>query len=104
MLRYRMTTRRWVVAVAAVGGALSVARMGHTAFARWQIAESHELIRRFPCIEHGTAWLAMTAEERRKRDAYCQRLSAFHGMLERRYRRAAFRPWLPVPPDPPEPE
>ena len=34
----------------------------------------------------------------------CSRLADYQGRLRQRYQRAATRPWLPVPPDPPPPD
>jgi hypothetical protein len=36
--------------------------------------------------------------------AKCSRAATYYGDLRRKYERVAARPWLPVAPDPPEPE
>ena len=101
----RMTTRRWMIAVAVVG---LLCLLGHRRRAFESRATYHES-RQIHIIE-GSGWLPgeqpegcvyfdghgrrMTREE--------VRLSDWHKSLADKYRRAALYPWLPVEPDPPE--
>jgi hypothetical protein len=86
----RMTTRRWMVAVAGVallvGAFVTLQRAAY--FMRLAAAHEH-----FAHHLRSTAGPAgdQTAAEHNER-------------LARRYQRAAARPWLPVEPDPPPPE
>lgn len=45
----------------------------------------------------------LSTPERAMVDAH-ERLGAYHSKLRAKYERAARYPWLPVPPDPPEPK
>src|SRR4051812_10245255 len=96
----RMTTRQWMVVVAALGLLLCLGRMSWIGFVRWKRAEGYERM-----VGWGPLWpgenptpedLALTQDRER-------RLSDFYRDKARRYRHAAFRPWLPVASDPPEP-
>jgi hypothetical protein len=68
----RMTARRWTIAVAAVAGLMSIARVGQRCWFCWKMAEAHAAMR-----------LATPAEA--------------HSRLEAMYRRAAWRPWESIP-------
>ena len=56
---------------------------------------------------YGEAWDSYTmrvAEDIRRRAGdrpYCAERASYYSRLKRKYERAAARPWLPVPPDPP---
>jgi hypothetical protein len=86
-----MTTRRWMVAVAVVGIALGMIER-HERF-RW-IAVHHrgEVPQHLPRIKPSGM------EDKR------WRLFEWHESMARKYEHAARYPWLPVEPDPPEPE
>jgi hypothetical protein len=88
----RMTTRRWMMTVAIVAAGLGL-------YARSEYLEAI-------AIQHRsrTTWVSgaegFSPEQMRR----VQASVAWHGMLADKYHRAARRPWLPVPPDPPEPK
>ncbi len=86
----RMTTRRWMVAVVVVGGALGMFER-HERF-RW-IAVRHraEVPKHLPRIK------PVGMEDK------VWRLLEWHESMARRYERAARYPWLPVEPEPPDP-
>jgi hypothetical protein len=110
----RMTMRRWMIAVAAIGlmiGGGVVLKQRRDYFL--SLAQSHQkevasstargnaLKSRFG----GTA--GMTVEEiTRLHDDYERMMDRadHHASLARKYEEAARYPWLPVEPDPPEPE
>ena len=110
----RMTMRRWMMAVAAIGlmiGGGVVLKQRRDYFL--SLAQSHQkevasstargnaLKSRFG----GTA--GMTVEEiTRLHDDYERMMDRadHHASLARKYEEAARYPWLPVEPDPPEPE
>ena len=109
----RMTTRRWMVAVAIVailiGVGLEVGRRSRR-FAR--LAAYHSNV----ALEHFGTLMAFGGEPPPIRDVppaglgptrYLHRAKAllnYHSVLTEKYQRAARYPWLPVAPDPPEPE
>jgi hypothetical protein len=107
----RMTTRRWMVAVAVV--ALIAwgihRRNSFQRLAAWhrsqifppspglsvRISEnSAPTTRRWWIGEDGNVWLS----------AQLLRENSWHTQMAEKYRRAARYPWLPVEPDPPKPE
>jgi hypothetical protein len=127
-----MTTRRWMIAVAAAG----VLMGGFVAIrAVWQYLRALHLIQHHDGMEAMWRWLdrhgqmeaidhalAMDDEQRRItgdaglgeefRQAIGQyrrivepwhRKAEYHAAMARKYRRVASFPWLPVEPDPPEP-
>jgi hypothetical protein len=120
MNRPRMTTRRLIVVVAIVGsvlGAEACRRRLASASARQHakatmcraIAETHKLSAELAMANRklSEAFPEManpTADMDDKMIARCRRLSAYYRDLEAKYDRAARYPWLPVAPDPPEPE
>lgn len=85
----RMTTRRWMVGVAIVAVGIQASRwtdnmrrrsLYYTALAdRWEMPTC-------------------------PKEAGASRLCDYYDGLEKKYRRAARYPWLPVAPDPPVPE
>jgi hypothetical protein len=97
-----MTTRRWtlVVGVAAVlfavGGELARRRETFQRRARELAlkAEIDEMVR---------ALLRMGPSDPREVEQAGKRVE-FHDRLRLKYERAALYPWMPVAPDPPEPE
>jgi hypothetical protein len=104
----RMTTRRWMVAVAVMAAGLWVIvlgarshsyaiRAGHhglmEAHNRWIIEE----------YEAGRLFHSGPADQLTVRADRCRRLITYHATLRRNYELASSRPWMPVEPDPPEP-
>ncbi len=92
----RMTTRRWMVAVAVVAFAIPAARIGNQWLAYRQKAVYHAEV-----AERGSIlFLEFYAK-------YARRLRpkhvAYHAALARKYDYAARHPWLAVEPDPFEP-
>ncbi len=112
----RMTTRRWMMAVAIValviGAAIAIDRRSKR-FAR--LAASHANI----AVEHWATLAAFGGDPPPLKEIekfppaargpvrYLHRaktLMVYHRELKGKYDRAACYPWLPVEPDPPEPE
>jgi hypothetical protein len=90
----RMTTRRWMIAVAIVGlilGAVST----HRSFRLWNTADAHwERSLSFRVV--GTNQHPDLSRRHRRYE--------YHLWLAVKYAEAARYPWLPVEPDPPEPK
>lgn len=115
----RMTTRRWMVAVAVVsllmGGAIGAVRLRrrHDYF----LARSRQHDREAAMFRSWEQSLASALEElpssprlpfpldrwERRRSIISRSLS-HHAALAAKYRRAAHYPWLSIEPDPPPPE
>ena len=104
----RMTTRRWMIAVAIVGvgigaGMLLVRSRRYAAVAAFHAQGEAECWRIIAADEGNrldtAIWKDWLAYARRSR-----KLFLYHAALRRKYEWAARRPWLPVEPDPPEPE
>jgi hypothetical protein len=87
MKRPRFTVRRLMVAVAVAG----------LLIAGWIEGERRRV--RFLAIADDHSWGADSAIGVISREKM-----AWHETMEGKYERAARYPWLPVPPDPPEPE
>jgi hypothetical protein len=118
----RMTTRRWLVVVAVAAAVF----YGERAREHWRLCElradqhaGEEKYERFrarpdyPDFVCGIVTPESEAEEQQARevrsairhDAALER-AAYHSQLKKKFERAAWRPWEPVPPDafdPPEP-
>jgi hypothetical protein len=103
----RMTTRRWMIAVAVVGLLMGGAVVGyrlmlwHDSFLALATDHGHtgflyRFLREDLCLGEARA---ESAEQ-----AALGRRAAYHEALAEKYRRAARYPWLPVEPDPPPPE
>ena len=104
----RMTTRRWMVAVAVVGLLMATALSGY----RLKQRRDHYLSRA-QLHKQNAAFLMQVCETNRiirthwSRDDYLSalcRISGYHAAMAAKYRHAARYPWLPVEPDPPEPK
>ena len=104
----RMTTRRWMIAVAIMAAGFWVSvlgarshsyaiRAGHhglmEAHNRWIIEE----------YEAGRLFYSGPMDQLTLRANRCRRLIAYHATLRQKYESASRRPWLPVGPDLPEP-
>jgi hypothetical protein len=105
-----MTTRRWMVAVAVVALSVAGEQMRRRAVRYRGLAERHAKIElvcrrtaaRLPLMkpsDYGAFCGGMARNIRRS-----PRLAAYQADLRRKYEHAARYPWLPVEPDPPEPE
>jgi hypothetical protein len=107
MPRFRFTVRRMMVAVAIVGACVWGVRMLQMSRAYGKKAErfaSNAMDRipgfngEWPKTPEGEAKL------RRTWDLWKQEMEDHNAAMAAKYRRAARYPWLPVAPDPPEPE
>ena len=101
----RMTTRRWMIAVAAVAIVLSVAisllRVERLASEYRRLYAQHSAeTQRY----RQEASKALRLRNARDRYVLASRRAAYHAHLEAKYGHAAHSPWLPVEPDPPEPK
>jgi hypothetical protein len=83
----RITTRRWMITVAVVALLLYLER-------RRRSFESLAAFRLWPGV----------ASTRHNPNLRLKKITLWHWDLARKYRYAAQYPWLPVEPDPPEPE
>ena len=101
----RMTTRRWMIAVAVVAivmsGAVSLLRVERLASEYRRLYAQHSAETQRYRQEASKA-LGL----RNARDLYvlASRRAAYHAHLEAKYGHAAHSPWLPVERDPPEPK
>lgn len=86
----RMTTRRWMIVVAVLGVALACPRWVESRRIAFQACRDHYLGRVLDVLLQ-------------PHDARNRRLGSYYWDLFAKYERAASRPWLPVPPDPPPP-
>lgn len=107
----RMTTRRWMLLVAAIALAFAGLRLAYTAWTRTSIARGHALLASALRASASNLENAMPlAKSEGLREEYATTLARFSvaadyfSALEAKYRSAAQRPWLPVEPDPPLPD
>jgi hypothetical protein len=104
--RFRFTVRRMMVAVAIVGICVWGEWMRRASVAHRERAEHFRLLG-LPSSHTGVALLT-SAEERRialaSAEARERRFNRYYEFMIAKYERAARYPWLPVEPDPPEPE
>lgn len=98
----RMTTRRWMIAVAVVALACATTILimeRRERFAR--IARQHSGV--FPPFAF--ADMAIATEPKRERlNLWSRCVMVWHAEMAQKYQYAARYPWLPVEPDPREPE
>ena len=98
--RVRFTVRRMMVAVAIAGVLVGGLRMRRLSAVYQALSESNANDEDFYLAALSDRFkLGHPSYERTFRD----RLD-YHRSMRVKYERAARRPWLPVPPDPPEPE
>ena len=104
MRRLRMTTRWWMIAVAILAVGLATDALFRRHLALRQRAAYHEKIEKLATATVGELALAArwpkAAAQVRANAATRDR----HARLKEKYGRAARYSWLPVGPDPPEPE
>lgn len=92
----RMTTRRWMIAVAVVAVALGAVQL-------WR--RSREFSDRAEALyECGWPHYQYDPECSKAENERGLAMYRYYWHLIHKYRRAARYPWLPVPPDPPAPE
>ncbi len=123
----RMTTRRWMVMVVAVGAAFWAYRVRERLQACNEAIDFHTELEQMALseaaspsvmsIQCGTTWNSMTKEERLRFLEFCRndpeyrssrlREAAYHARAKQKLTRAAWRLWEALPDDPldpPEPE
>jgi hypothetical protein len=101
--RVRFTVQRMIIAVAIVGTGLGLIERRLRALARAEHHLSQVVSQGWACSRDGSYRFyvdgqGMPATARQVRN------SAWHHELYSKYRLAANYPWLPIEPDPPEPE
>ena len=92
----RMTTRRWMVGVAATNVVLWSAVIERRADAYRRRAIAASVLEEIYINGH--------ARDSRGRTQADATMAVYWGELRRKYEQAGRHPWLPVPPDPPEPK
>ena len=111
--RPRLTVRRLMIVVAVVtvllGAAYKFAECNLLArFYRVEAqyhADRESALREIAAKDGGESLINFTPRTDTRSKRFPIRVMAdFEAKLKRKYDRAASRPWLPVPPDPPEPE
>ena len=106
----RMTTRRWMVAVMVVALSIATERMRRESFRYRELVERHARLERafrknaalLPLMKPSD-WESLCGQMALSLSRSPER-AAYHASLRRKYEHAARYPWLPVEPDPPEPE
>jgi hypothetical protein len=108
--RFRFTVRRLMVAMAIVALLLGGGILGRRSLDYRRLAAFHEQMeQRKERAVRGIEILARAANDpadaaaARRDAAYEAQIGRHHAALKAKYLRAASRPWLPVPPDPPPP-
>jgi hypothetical protein len=96
----RMTTRRWMLAVAAIASMLGVYQMRE----RSKEFEAESLEHANAAFLYDNSPLHRAALDSRLPPPPNPRKAAYHDAMRRKYVYAAAHPWFPVAPDPPEPE
>ena len=97
----RFTVRRLMVHVAIL--ALAMAFLDNVAMP-WAARRSEEF-RELGQYHRGVSWTIHPVDRNRRRAGWnSARLLEYHARMAEKYDRAARFPWLPVAPDPPEPE
>ena len=101
----RFRTRTLMIAVAVVGltfgGLAGLLRMEQRRQTFRALARNHQHRE----IVNNLTLVGLVAHRAAKADTERHRMLAeYHRALNQKYRRAALYPWLPVPPDPPEPK
>ena len=104
----QMTTRRWMVAVAIVAfgiGAWILIARSHSYAIETAKHDFREAYHRWLVDSYESDGLGFSGRGSIEEgiDRLRRRIS-YHAALKRKYELASRRPWLPVEPDPPEPE
>jgi len=113
----RMTTRRWMIAVAVVavaaGTLVEVMKVSDLAAYYREKSAEHcmwEAVHRESAERFRGLWLKAIEDRDPEYDDYREtrewdrRRVEYHAAMTKKYEQAALNPWLPVPPDPPPPE
>jgi hypothetical protein len=98
----RMTTRRWMVAVV-VAGILCLLEHRRRSFSSLAVYHDSKTWHSMATFRGVANHVYLDANDREMTPDGVKR-SAWHAALAEKYRQAALYPWLPVEPDPPEPE
>jgi hypothetical protein len=105
----RMTTRRWMIAVAVAALIMTRVEVRRRQNEFQQLAEYHKKERALIVAGRGRTsgeieiWLRHDPLQRSWRHSSVWK-AAYHSAMREKYERAARYPWLPVEPDPPEPK
>lgn len=101
----RMTTRRWMAAVLAVAIALTIGiKLGRRRREYLRRAAWHAELGRYGGDIFGDGVVLRSRPRTRPRIMTSLKRIEHHQRLAEKYRDASVRPWLPVEPDPPEPD
>ena len=100
--RVRITLRQLMVAVAGVAIMMGAARAGWHSYDCWRISRHHGILADISRLRCGS--IPWTAEQDLAWEIHTRKRFELHKQLERRYLRAAWHPWEPIPPDLPYPE
>lgn len=98
---FRMTTRRWMLTVAVVGLLLWGAMMGWRSYCYYKLATFYSRQERF-WRTHAIRDIARRTP-RSLAAKWGFQTADFYAPLAKKYRRAMWRPWESVAPDPPAP-
>ena len=99
--RLRFTVRRMMFAVAFAAMLMGTARAGWHSWYCWKMAEAIAQVKSMQTWRCGM--IDNTPEEERAWAESCEKRSAHYAGLEAKYRRAAWKPWESIPPDPRHP-
>jgi hypothetical protein len=95
----RFTTRRIMIAAAAIAAILGAGRAAWRCWYCWKSAEDYALLRSMVTAEM-CGMVPWTAEQRRVAAEGDRKLMEYYSRDEAKYRRAAWRFWEPTPPWP----
>lgn len=99
--RVQFTVRRMMLAVAVSAMLMGTARAGWHCYYCVRMAEVHAWM---GAMGYGRCGMERpTAEEELAYKEHNRKLAGYHARIEKKYRRAAWRPWEPILPDPPYP-
>lgn len=98
----RMTTRRWMRLMGVIAITSTLTKFGWTAWYRSQICNAYQLCASMEPMHCGRWQVAPQSDEWLSRRR--AKMAHYYRTLESKWRHAARYPWLPVEPDPREPE